>query len=378
MSKGKFHTPTVECQQSLRSIQSDYTRFKLENAIKRVFDPVSELYWTYYESSNVRKSSAESSGVVDLPSVVLLHGICGTAGCYFYIVNKLAEAGVRCISAQYPEYYSPDEWIAGLLHFIEYLKLSKPLVFGSDLGGYLLQLFVETYPESVCSIALCNSYRRTDGFSSSPDFRGLYGRLYSVLPHMILRNIYIDSYICPPKGPRSATKVPVLEHMAREFMAHELDQLSASELGSRISLQMSTDYVDDYVIRRISPNRILIIETSNNNIPEELNDDMLVAYRDAKIATMRAGGDFPYLTKPDEIVTFLLVHLTNVCLLQNEKNIQAENGTAKTLVSCGQARDVAISTIMRKSSESSQCSLVPGAYSCDYNDYVTPSLSDVD
>lgn len=82
----------VECQQSLRSIQSDYTRFKLENAIKRVFDPVSELYWTYYESSNVRKSSAESSGVVDLPSVVLLHGICGTAGCYFYIVNKLAEA----------------------------------------------------------------------------------------------------------------------------------------------------------------------------------------------------------------------------------------------------------------------------------------------
>lgn len=40
---------------------------------------------------------------------------------------------------------------------------------------------------------------------------------------------------------------------------------------------MSTDYVDDYVTRRLLPNRILIIETSNNNIPEELNDDMLVA-----------------------------------------------------------------------------------------------------
>lgn len=60
-----------------------------------------------------------------------------------------------------------------------------------------------------------------------------------MLPHMILRNIYIDSYICPPKGLRSATKVPVLEHMAREFMAHELDQLSASELGSRISYVVS-------------------------------------------------------------------------------------------------------------------------------------------
>lgn len=76
----------------------------------------------------------------------------------------MAIQGVRCISAQYPEYYSPDEWITGFLHFIEYLKLSKPLVFGSDLGGYLLQLFVETYPESVCSIALCNSYRRYVSF----------------------------------------------------------------------------------------------------------------------------------------------------------------------------------------------------------------------
>lgn len=29
------------------------------------------------------------------------------------------------------------------------------------------------------------------------------------------------------------------------------------------------------------------------------------SYRDAKIATMRAGGDFPYLTKPDEIDRYI-------------------------------------------------------------------------
>ncbi|AFZ80926.1 hypothetical protein BEWA_003340 [Theileria equi strain WA] len=68
--------------------------------------------------------------------------------------------GFRCISAQYPEYITPFEWNAGFLHFLEYLKITKPVVFASDLGGFLLQLFAEKYPDAIHGMILCNSYTR--------------------------------------------------------------------------------------------------------------------------------------------------------------------------------------------------------------------------
>ncbi|ORM41062.1 Maspardin [Babesia sp. Xinjiang] len=371
-SKGSYTTATVECRQSLRSIQSDYARFKQKTPVKRVFDPISELYWTYYECAKTRKTRDSDRGTAELPTVVLLHGICGTAGCYFYVMNKLSEAGVRCISAQYPEYYSVEEWISGLLHFLEYLKLSKPTVFGSDLGGYLLQLFVEKYPESVYSMILCNSYRRTDCFSSSPDLRGLYGRWYSVLPHMILRNIFVESYICP-KNYHGIPRVSVMEQLAREFMASELDQLTASDLGSRISLQMSTEYVGDFGLQRMPHSKILIIETNNNNTPEELNEEMRTAYADAKIATMKNGGDFPYLTKPEEIVTFVMVHLTNVRIV---KVTDGESESVERTVSCKESQNSHECRVSRMASDSSYSSVIPAQYSWDMNEPLSPTLSD--
>ncbi|CDR96566.1 hypothetical protein, conserved [Babesia bigemina] len=373
MNEGDVRSPTVECLSSLKSIQRDYARFKLENPVKRVFDPISELHWTYYEGATVKKPDGSDESLAELPCVVLLHGICGTAGCYFYVIEKLAKAGVRCISAQYPEYYSPDEWIEGLLHFLEYIKLSKPLVFASDLGGYLLQLFVEKYPESLSAIALCNSYRRTDCFSSSPELRGMYGRLFTVLPHVVLKNIFVEYYICPQDNVRARAKSPMVEQLAREFMANELNQLTASDLGGRISLQMSTDYVDDFCSRRMPPSKILIIETNNNNIPDELTEDMLEAYQDAKIAHMRDGGDFPYLTKPEEIVTYLMVHLTNVRALQSAQNIT--DAPVKS-GGCSSLRDLYKFNIPRRSSESSHCSVIPAQPSWESDDATSPSLSD--
>ncbi|EDO07878.1 Alpha/beta hydrolase family protein [Babesia bovis T2Bo] len=362
---------SLECVQSLHSIQSDYSRFKRENPVKRVFDPVSERFWTYYETGVPVYHQHTDDGSRELPTVVLLHGICGTAGCYFYILDRFKEVGIRCISAQYPEYSSIDEWIAGLLHFFEYLKLSKPVVFGSDLGGYLLQLFVEKYPESVCSIVLCNSYRRTDAFSSSPELRGLYGRLFSVLPHAILRNLFVDSYICPVSNSHR-NKVPVVEQLAREFMSSELDQLTAGDLGSRISLQLSTDYVDDFGNRHLACDKILIIETNNNNIPEDLNEDMRVAYSEAKIAHMKGGGDFPYLTKPEEIFTFLLVHLKNLGVAQVVDNDLVAHDNAIVI----RLNHLKSNNLSRMSSASSHCSIVPGPQPWDYQDASSGTLSD--
>ncbi|UKK02450.2 hypothetical protein MACK_002543 [Theileria orientalis] len=301
--------PTVERIRAVSSIQEDYSEFKNKTAIKRIFDPVSELYWTYYENITLKKSS--NSDKTD-PTIVLLHGICGTAGCYFYLFNKLTELGYRCISAQYPEYLTPYEWIAGFLHFIEYLNLSKPCVFGSDLGGFLLQLFVQRYPDSLNSIILCNSYRRTDAFSVSPEFRDIYGNIYSILPHIILKGLYIEYYICPKNDDYNQNKIELREQYAKEFMAYELDQLSSNDLGSRITLQLTGEYVYDKDLSGFKKDKILLIETNNNNIPEELTQDIKAWYKNSKVGYIKNGGDFPYLTRPEEIAVYIQVHLNNI------------------------------------------------------------------
>ncbi|EAN31490.2 Alpha/beta hydrolase family protein [Theileria parva strain Muguga] len=317
MNNAQIREPTVERVLSVGSIQEDYYEFKNKNAIKRVSDPVSELYWTYYENYNHKKSTKADK---NNPSIILLHGICGTAGCYFYLFNKLSELGFRCISAQYPEYETPYEWISGFSHFLEYLNLYKPCVFGSDLGGFLLQLFVQSYPNLLSSIILCNSYRKTDDFSISPAFREVYGNLYMLLPHVILKNLYIEYYICP-KTEDINERVELREQYAKEFMACELDHISASDLGSRITLQLTCDYVYNKDLNGFSQEKILLIETINNNIPHNLKQDIKLWYSNSKVGYLKSGGDFPYLTRPDEIAIFIQVHMNNVKYSQ-ESNYQ--------------------------------------------------------
>lgn len=149
-------------------------------------------------------------------------------------------------------------------------------MFGSDLGGFLLQLFVQSYPNLLSSIILCNSYRkylsivflfyslithfylfftyyliyfsfRTDDFSISPAFREVYGNLYMLLPHVILKNLYIEYYICP-KTEDINERVELREQYAKEFMACELDHISASDLGSRITYPNHTIIIINPVV----------------------------------------------------------------------------------------------------------------------------------
>ncbi|KAK2196924.1 bifunctional Alpha-Beta hydrolase fold/Maspardin [Babesia duncani] len=263
MATSHYREPTVECVNLGHSIQQDFSKFKSCNATKRVFDPTSELYWTFYESNGTKN---EQKG-----GIVLLHGICGTAGSYFYLFNRLADLGFHCISAQYPEYLYTSDWITGFLHFLEFLNVSKPCVFASDLGGFLLQLFIEKYPDIIGSIILCNSYRRTDLLSQSPEFRGFYGKFYSLLPHIVLRGIYLDHYISTFDG---QGKLQMQEQLAREFMANELDSIEAGDLGSRISLQLSDQVVPLGRTLPFPQSSILIIETRDTTLPTELSEDL--------------------------------------------------------------------------------------------------------
>merc|ERR1712217_290478 len=47
-------------------------------------------------------------------------------------------------------------------------------------------------------------------------------------------------------------------------------------------------------------------------VPDELRRHLRSVYSDARVALLKASGDFPYVSKPDEVNLFIEVHMRGV------------------------------------------------------------------
>ncbi|CAI7722470.1 acid cluster protein 33 homologue, putative [Plasmodium vivax] len=276
------------------SMHEAYKSFCSQHPLKKLSMPKSDLVWSYYDINSRNENI-----------VIFLHGICGTAGCYFYQLDALANLGFRVISFQYPCYNYLKDWIKNMCNILEYLNIKKAHFFASDLGGYLMQLYAKLYPSKVESLILCNSYRRTDDFAAVAAFRNVYGKLYSFLPHVLLKKIILENYIYV-----NYVNIDLKEKNSLEFMSNEVDLISSADLGGRISLQLSSENVDSICVNDRS---ITILQTLNNTYADSLNEDMKNAYPYAKHAILKSGGSFPYLSRHEEVNMYILVHLRNNC-----------------------------------------------------------------
>lgn len=275
------------------SIQEAYKEFCSRYPLKKLSMPKNDSVWSYYDI-NVKNESV----------IIFLHGICGTAGCFFYQMDYLSKLKYRIISLQYPCYSYIKDWIKNLCNILEYLNIKEAHFFATDLGGYLIQLYAKLYPSKIKSLILCNSYRRTEDFATVASLRNIYGKVYSFLPHIILKNIMIEDYIYVNKQLHMNLK----EKNALEFMSNELDVIPASDLGGRICLQLSSEIVDSiYVNDKV----ITLIQSPNNMLTDKLNEDMRKAYPKAKHALMKSGGHFPFLSRHEEVNLYILIHLRN-------------------------------------------------------------------
>ena len=45
--------------------------------------------------------------------------------------------------------------------------------------------------------------------------------------------------------------------------------------------------------------------------PQDVRDEMYKSYPSAKLAHLKSGGNFPYLSRSEEINMFILIHLRN-------------------------------------------------------------------
>lgn len=275
------------------SIQEAYKEFCSRYPLKKLSMPKNDSVWSYYDI-NVKNENV----------IIFLHGICGTAGCFFYQMDYLSKLKCRILSLQYPCYSYIEDWIKNLCNLLEYLNIKEAHFFATDLGGYLIQLYAKLYPSKIKSLILCNSYRRTEDFATVASLRNIYGKVYSFLPHIILKNIMIEEYIYV----NNRLNMDLKEKNALEFMSNELDVIPASDLGGRISLQLSSEIVDSIYV---SDKVITLIQSPNNMLTDRMNEDMRKAYPRAKHALMKSGGHFPFLSRHEEVNLYILIHLRN-------------------------------------------------------------------
>jgi len=272
------------------TIGEAFAKFQSEHALNKVVQPRTNLEWAYYQAG---PASAASE------ALLFIHGTSGTAAAFFYQVQALAEKGYRVLSAQYPAYDSPQEWCKGFDHFLDAVKFRSVHVFGAGLGGFLVQHFAAAYPHRLRSLLLCNAYATTNPFAEKA------GPLTSVVhfsPTPLLRKVVLDMF---PEG-----GMELSAQQAINFIAHQVHGISGDDLASRLSLNSTASSVGPL---RLEQGRITLMESNGETmVPDELRRQLRQLYPGARLAQLKAGGDFPYLSRPDEATLFVEVHMRGV------------------------------------------------------------------
>lgn len=271
---------------STRTIGSDFAEFQSEYPLYKAHQPRYDIEWAYYQAG---------PATIGLDPLVFIHGTSGTAAAFFYQVQALAAKGYRVLSAQYPAYDTPEDWCKGLDLFLDATKCRAVHLFGAGLGGFLIQHFASRYSHRVKSLMLCNTFATTSPFAESA---GSLGSFVHLTPTPLLRKVVLDAF---PEGGMSLSA-----KQAIDWIAQQVCELSGNDLASRLSLNSTASTVET----SFDHARVTILESSGETmVPDELRKHLRSVYSDARVALLKASGDFPYVSKPDEVSLFIEVHM---------------------------------------------------------------------
>lgn len=271
---------------SSSSISADFAAFRSARPLKKFAQPHTKLEWSYFEA-----------GPADGNTLIFLHGTSSTAAAFFYQVMSLSEKGYHVISAQYPAFSTPADWCKGFDRFLDAMKSRAVHIIGAGLGGFLAQHFAAKYPTRVRSLVLCNSFASTYAFESRA---GTWGALIPVMPTSFLRQAMQDTL---PQG----GFMELSTKQAIDWVGLQMNDLSGEDLASRLSLNCSGSQVAPLSLEN---DKITVLESNGETmVPDELRRQLKLMYQGACFAELKSRGDFPYLSRPEEVTLFIEVHM---------------------------------------------------------------------
>ena len=166
----------------------------------------------------------------------------------------------------------------------------------------------------VASLVLCNSFTDTAIFRYNDEATAMWLLPTLALKRMVMSGLQMGN-----------TDVKISE--ATEFILERLDSLGHSDLASRLTLSCLKGFVepqnvndlpvtiidvfDECSLTQVSCFIHYYISSQLKIIFQDVRDETYKFYPSAKLAHLKTGGNFPYLSRTEEINMFLLIHLRN-------------------------------------------------------------------
>ncbi|CAA0815245.1 alpha/beta-Hydrolases superfamily protein [Striga hermonthica] len=263
----------------------DYVYFKSQVPLHKI--PIGSKQWRYYDF-----------GPKVVPPLICLPGTAGTADVYYKQVMSLSMKGYRVISVDIPRVWNNHEWIQAFEKFLDAIDVHHIHLYGTSLGGFLAQLFAQHRPRRVKSLVLSNTFLETASFAAAMPWASIVGWT----PSFLLKRYVLTGIRDGPHEPFIADSV--------DFVVAQVETLSRDDLASRLSLTVDAASVGPLLL---SDSLITIMDTNDFcAIPQQLKDQVTERYPGARQAYLKSGGDFPFLSRPDEVNLHLQLHLRRV------------------------------------------------------------------
>ncbi|KEH31674.1 putative maspardin, alpha/Beta hydrolase [Medicago truncatula] len=267
------------------SAPGDYVHFKSQVPLHKI--PIGTKQWRYYDF-----------GPKVVPPLICLPGTAGTADVYYKQIMSLSIKGYRVISVDIPRVWHHTEWIQAFEKFLDAIDVHHVHLYGTSLGGFLAQLFAQHRPRRVRSLVLSNSFLETRSFSAAMP----WAPIVSWTPSFLLKRYVLTGIRDGPHEPFIADSV--------DFVVSQVETLSREDLASRMSLTTDDASVEPLLL---SDSFITIMDTNDYcAIPHQLKEQLSERYPEARRASLKTGGDFPFLSRPDEVNLHLQLHLRRV------------------------------------------------------------------
>jgi len=266
----------------------EYTSFRSSVPLKRI--PVGDdgKVWQIYDTGP-RDSR--------IP-LLCLPPISGTADVFFYQCLALSVRGYRVLAVESPPCWTAEEWCKGFRALLDHLALEKVHIFGSALGGFLAQKFAEFTRNCprVASLVLCNAFTDTAAFKFSE-----HSSMLKMTPSIVLKRMVMDGLEIGNSDPAMVA--------ATDFMLERLENLSQADLASRLTLNCVPCHVEP---QKVNDLPVTIIDVFDGcALSQGVREETYKFYPDAKLAHLKTGGNFPYLSRSDEVNLHLHIHLRN-------------------------------------------------------------------
>ncbi|XP_022759169.1 maspardin-like [Durio zibethinus] len=267
------------------SAPGDYIHFKSQVPLHKI--PIGTKQWRYYDF-----------GPKVVPPLICLPGTAGTADVFYKQIMSLSMKGYRVISVDIPRVWNHQEWIQSFEKFLDAVDVHHIHLYGTALGGFLAQLFAQHRPRRVKSLILSNTFLETRSFAAAMPWAPIVGWT----PSFLLKRYILTGIRDGPHEPFIADSV--------DFVVSQVETLSRDDLASRLTLTVDTASVEPLLL---SDSFITIMDTNDYSaIPQQLKDQLSERYPGARRGYLKTGGDFPFLSRPDEVNLHLQLHLRRV------------------------------------------------------------------